>query len=94
VEKKLSELSPGWSMDGCIMFDCPTCDPELAHMIGVPTEAPFYPGGPVWKMTPPCSGTSMPDFDLVTLSPSVDCTKSDTNPCSFHGWVRNGIVSY
>jgi hypothetical protein len=82
--RRLKDLDPSWSEDGDLMFECPVCPESALHIIGVPTKIPMRPGGPVWTLT------GGPDFDSVTLSPSIDFTTGKR--CSFHGWVRSGEV--
>ncbi len=90
-ERKLTELDPAWvAEDGQrvgVSFECPADDG--AHGIGVPFVKCDWSEGndskAVWQKT----GET---FEDLSLSPSIDCTKSGY--CKFHGWVKNGIVSW
>jgi len=96
MEKKLSELEGEIiSISGrpnkldCLFFVCPSC--PGGHGVMVSWQAPsLVDSGYVWQKT----GTTVED---ITISPSIDCTKSrDGKPsdCGFHGWVQNGMVRW
>ena len=90
-ERPLRELDP-FLNEHQIRFTCPACcdDQGRGHMVGVPygpSGIPYEVGGPVWEHV---SGSTIDD---ITLSPSINCD-TPTSGCTFHGWVRNGIVSW
>ncbi len=102
--KTLKELE-GWiyARDGktepdVLWFVCPVC--PSGHGIAVSWEAPsLYRGGAVWKK----SGSTLDD---ITIEPSINCDvphqghDEDGKPkvypslCKFHGWVKNGQVTW
>lgn len=83
----LKELEPSWSVDGCLIFECPSCGPEASCFLGVPTQVPLREGGPVWGWN------GKRDFDKVTLNPSINYDLPGST-CKFHGWVREGVVEW
>jgi Family of unknown function (DUF6527) len=108
-EKRLSELDGSIrsvagrpQQDDCLLFDCPACN--TGHMIMVSFMPPsLHLTGAIWKKV---SGSTIED---ITLNPSIDATpKRNLHPemdeitwrryveqgCKFHGWVRNGTVSW
>jgi len=78
--QKLTELDGMFSgEDNCLFFTCPACND--GHSIRVS----FYEGARVvWKK----EGDTLDD---LTVSPSINCTRSG---CKFHGWIKNGVVSW
>lgn len=85
-KKKLSELSPDFTL-GRLFFQCPAC--EMRHSIRVPMSPEGIGkdrwGSPIWKRTGETAET-------LTISPSINC--SSPGGCKFHGWIKNGVVSW
>lgn len=73
---------------GAVRFWCPAC--PRAHAIIVPwveeTRARLVPTYPLWQ------AVGVASLDTLTVSPSIDATKSGA--CLFHGWIRNGLVTW
>lgn len=88
--RKLVDLDPMWARDAAqditgVIFQCPCCDD--GHYIEAHWAGPSpFPSGAMWRLE------SAPDFALLTLSPSIDLTR--TSNCTFHGWVRDGVVTW
>lgn len=74
---RLVDLNPVLKDSGVLLFDCPVHGD--AHRIGVETQTPKEPGGPLWRMTGQFPATT-------TIEPSVDV------PVCWHGWITNGEV--
>lgn len=68
-----------------IQFDCPAC--PTSHCIMV-----FWKPNQDWDGGHNWSVAGGPGFDNLTLSPSIDGTVG--GGCKFHGWVRNGQVTW
>jgi hypothetical protein len=78
-----------------LLFQCPLC--PSGHMIAVPWMPPaIHTSGCVWQKT----GSTIED---ITISPSINCDVPGKDPetgeaipsdCKFHGWVKNGKVSW
>lgn len=76
-----------------IAFWCPACDPT--HRIAIPMSA--CPPGQNWlggADAPRWDGAAPADRDpaKLTISPSIDCSGSGS--CTFHGWIRGGVVTW
>jgi hypothetical protein len=104
MAKRLVDLDPRFkgikgSPYQMLRFQCPRC--SNGHYVGVFThteQAKWNDGTEdhyVWKVE------NKDDFNLLSLSPSVDCTKDkngnqlpdDGKNCMWHGWVQNGNVT-
>jgi len=106
--KKLTELSPEWRKSSeqegrlCfatvetkaeadqIWFECPACDTGHYIRIAIEPSGKIRDGEPVWKH----SGTT---FEDLTITPSINCVpkgKKYPKSCAFHGWIREGIVTW
>lgn len=68
-----------------VFFDCPCCV-DRPHSIVASWAGSLFEDAAAWRLE------SEPDLDVLTLSPSIDCTASGT--CTFHGFVRNGMVQW
>lgn len=99
--RRLSELDPEWVFEDNALpesrffvvpgdgrtkvglwFDCPIC--PSGHKIPVAfAENRIFPK-PVWRVENP------DDFEKITIHPSINCQPS----CPFHGWIRNGEVTW
>lgn len=68
-----------------LVFDCPTC--AEAHPIGIHIGPENVDGGGfrVWR------AINADDLTKITTDPSILCR---TPGCSFHGWIRNGLVTW
>lgn len=68
-----------------LWFTCPIC--TNGHGIAVTWEPPsLYPSGAIWSKT----GETVDD---ITIHPSISC-EGPGSPCTFHGWVKNGVVTW
>lgn len=71
--------------DDILYFTCPVC--PNGHGIVVSWVPPsLFLSGAIWKKT----GDSI---DNITIHPSINCATKGSS-CMFHGWVRNGKVSW
>jgi len=92
----------GSSPEG-VVFDCPSCAKDnRRHSICVTWEQPsLFKSGAVWKL----EGAA--DVVTLTVSPSINCdvpteyVDEDTgkreiieSDCKFHGFIRNGEVTW
>lgn len=76
------EPGPGRTLFG-VWFECPACD--TGHRIGVAwADNPHFPRK--WSVIHPT------DLHHLTLVPSIDATVSRS--CLFHGWIREGVVTW
>jgi len=83
-KRNLSELDPHIDK-GQLRFDCPAC-PEKHHiLIRVTEDQSVYDTDPhCWKI----SG-KLPN---ITTHPSIN--SAHKGDCGFHGWVKNGEVTW
>lgn len=92
----------GASPEG-VVFTCPSCEKDnRRHSICVTWEPPsLFASGAVWKL----EGSA--DVETLTVSPSINCDvpivvvdpdtgKKETveSDCKFHGFIRNGEVTW
>lgn len=87
----LRDLSPNWVRNKRqeivgISFRCPACPKEKLHVISV-----GWKDKEVWGRSPLWEKSGGDTFETLVLDPSIDGTKGG---CSFHGWVRNGSVTW
>ena len=96
MEKPLSELEGEiMSVQGrpirndCLFFVCPVCPVCTdGHGIMISFEKPsIVDKGFVWTKV---SGSSIAD---ITINPSINCDV-DNSGCKFHGWVKEGKVTW
>jgi len=70
--------------DKVLRFVCPKCD--SGHSILVNFELPpIYDSGAVWNK----SG----DISNLSVTPSINCDFPDSS-CKFHGWIKDGNVTW
>lgn len=82
----LKDLEPELDEEkGDLWFTCPICK---NHSIAVSWKLPSYHqnGTYLWRKT----GTSVDD---ISLEPSINLDL-DGSTCKFHGWVKNGEVTW
>ena len=72
-----------------VSFVCPSC--PCGHRIAIPfqscpIEVSWLQGRDVrW-------GRSGETFESLTTNPSINCDHG--GPCTFHGWIKNGQVTW
>lgn len=96
---KLADLNPqfwlsqGNETKGEFAFDCPVCGAPYrivlpVHINGEPIS-PFRWGIAMpWLKTPGAS----PNWDSVTITPSIDNRRHGRKLCTWHGHVINGEI--
>ena len=68
-----------------LMFVCPIC--KSGHMIMVVWKPPtIHTSGAIWKKTGD-------NIENITIRPSINCDTEEST-CKFHGWVKNGTVTW
>ncbi len=97
---KLSELNPGWALasavpDGAmLLFDCPLCGKGYQVAVLVHNAAPKHP---IWKWNGPTPEAAQaagkpPDWNSITLEPSIRNHSHGRKPCGWHGSIENGEI--
>lgn len=84
--KKLSELDPDFNLSR-LFFICPACEKHHSIRVSISEEGKGNDkwGSPIWKRT----GDSV---DNLSIHPSINCSVGGS--CKFHGWIKNGIVTW
>lgn len=72
-----------------VSFECP-CEECGGHRISIPFEG--TPPEFNWMVDKIAWGRTGETLDSLTINPSIDC--SGTPSCSFHGWIKNGEVTW
>lgn len=83
MKKRLSELKPHLGK-ARLRFNCPACSPTHWVIIAIHPDGKMD-DAPVWE----CKGDTV---ENLTLNPSLDGTQS--GHCKFHGWIKNGEVTW
>jgi hypothetical protein len=105
MEKTLRELSGEIvsikgrpQQDDCLFFTCPICRDDRGELIGHGIMVSWLPPslyeggrGALWSRT----GSTIDD---ISISPSINCDvpceDGSPSPCKFHGWVKDGKVTW